>query len=333
MPFGSFQVSDAEAVTNAIRFVKEAGADAVKLEGAGPSLSRAAAIVGAGHPGDGAHRPHAAVGNRARWVQGPGPHRRRRRAASSTTRARSRRPAASRSCSRPCRRRSPQEITTRLTIPTIGIGAGAGYRRAGARLARPARPLPRALAAFREAVRGPRHDDPRRGLRVRRRRARAAGSPRTVHTYGMSDEELAAFEAARRPPRGGPLRLRERVGSTANAATITAASRSAPTTPRHGSRNVVRSPSATSDERPGGEGEPDPDHDVPSRPGVLPAGAEPVPAVAQHDRRQDDDERQRERDRGERDDLARDPEPAPRRRPPSRRATARVRAGSSPAAP
>ena len=34
MPFGSFQVSDAAAVTNAIRFVKEAGADAVKLEGA-----------------------------------------------------------------------------------------------------------------------------------------------------------------------------------------------------------------------------------------------------------------------------------------------------------
>jgi 3-methyl-2-oxobutanoate hydroxymethyltransferase len=50
MPFGSFQVSDAEAVANAIRFVKEAGADAVKLEGAGPSLSRAQAIVGAGIP-------------------------------------------------------------------------------------------------------------------------------------------------------------------------------------------------------------------------------------------------------------------------------------------
>ena len=31
MPFGSFQVSDAEALENAIRFVKEAGADAVKL--------------------------------------------------------------------------------------------------------------------------------------------------------------------------------------------------------------------------------------------------------------------------------------------------------------
>jgi 3-methyl-2-oxobutanoate hydroxymethyltransferase len=50
LPFGSFQVSDEDAVRNAIRFVKEAGADAVKLEGAGPSLSRAAALVGAGIP-------------------------------------------------------------------------------------------------------------------------------------------------------------------------------------------------------------------------------------------------------------------------------------------
>jgi 3-methyl-2-oxobutanoate hydroxymethyltransferase len=50
MPFGSFQVSDEEAVRNAIRFVKEAGADAVKVEGAGPTLSRVLALVGAGIP-------------------------------------------------------------------------------------------------------------------------------------------------------------------------------------------------------------------------------------------------------------------------------------------
>ena len=50
MPFGSFQVSDEEAVRNAIRFVKEAGADAVKIEGAGPMLSRVLALVGAGIP-------------------------------------------------------------------------------------------------------------------------------------------------------------------------------------------------------------------------------------------------------------------------------------------
>ena len=50
MPFGSFQVSDEKAVENAIRFVKEGGADAVKLEGAGPSVSRLRAIVEAGVP-------------------------------------------------------------------------------------------------------------------------------------------------------------------------------------------------------------------------------------------------------------------------------------------
>jgi 3-methyl-2-oxobutanoate hydroxymethyltransferase len=50
MPFGSFQVSDEGAVQNAVRFVKEAGADAVKLEGAGPTASRVLALVGAGIP-------------------------------------------------------------------------------------------------------------------------------------------------------------------------------------------------------------------------------------------------------------------------------------------
>src|SRR6187397_1256382 len=50
MPFGSFQVSDEIAVDNAVRFVKEASADAVKAEGAGSTLSRVRAIAGAGVP-------------------------------------------------------------------------------------------------------------------------------------------------------------------------------------------------------------------------------------------------------------------------------------------
>ncbi len=50
LPFGSYQVSDEEAVRSSVRFVKEAGVDAVKLEGAGPALSRVRAIVGAGIP-------------------------------------------------------------------------------------------------------------------------------------------------------------------------------------------------------------------------------------------------------------------------------------------
>jgi 3-methyl-2-oxobutanoate hydroxymethyltransferase len=45
LPFGSYEVSDEQAVSSAIRMVKESGADVVKLEGAGRMLSRARAIA------------------------------------------------------------------------------------------------------------------------------------------------------------------------------------------------------------------------------------------------------------------------------------------------
>jgi 3-methyl-2-oxobutanoate hydroxymethyltransferase len=48
MPFGSYEASDEEAVRNAVRLVKEGGADVVKLERGGTSVARARAIVDAG---------------------------------------------------------------------------------------------------------------------------------------------------------------------------------------------------------------------------------------------------------------------------------------------
>jgi 3-methyl-2-oxobutanoate hydroxymethyltransferase len=50
MPFGSYEVSDEQAIANAQRFVKEAGCDAVKLERGGTSVDRARAIVSSGIP-------------------------------------------------------------------------------------------------------------------------------------------------------------------------------------------------------------------------------------------------------------------------------------------
>lgn len=48
MPFGSYQTSDQEAVDNAVRFLKEADVDAIKLEGGVRITSRIRAITDAG---------------------------------------------------------------------------------------------------------------------------------------------------------------------------------------------------------------------------------------------------------------------------------------------
>jgi len=50
MPFGSYEVSNEQAIATAQRFVKEAGCDAVKLERGGSSVDRARAILEAGIP-------------------------------------------------------------------------------------------------------------------------------------------------------------------------------------------------------------------------------------------------------------------------------------------
>ena len=49
MPFGTYEASDAQALATARRFV-EAGVDAVKMEGAGPTVDRARAVIASGLP-------------------------------------------------------------------------------------------------------------------------------------------------------------------------------------------------------------------------------------------------------------------------------------------
>jgi hypothetical protein len=111
MPFGSYHVSDEDAVRNAIRFIKEADADVVKLEGAGPSLSRVGAIVAAGIGVMGPCRADTTVRDDPRRLQDAGAHGLEGAASCSRTRSRSRRRAASPSCSRRCR--SP--VAARIT--------------------------------------------------------------------------------------------------------------------------------------------------------------------------------------------------------------------------
>jgi len=50
MPFGSYQISEEQAVQNAIRFMKEGGVEAIKLEGGGGVAGVTKAIVKAGVP-------------------------------------------------------------------------------------------------------------------------------------------------------------------------------------------------------------------------------------------------------------------------------------------
>src|SRR4029453_6247930 len=123
MPFGSFQVSDEEAVRHAVRLVKEGGAGAVKLEGAGPTLTRVAAIVGVGIPvmGHVGLTPQSAVSLGGYRVQG----RRVRDAMRLTEEAHALQSAG---CFAIVLEAMPAvvaaHISKALEIPTIGIGAG-----------------------------------------------------------------------------------------------------------------------------------------------------------------------------------------------------------------
>jgi len=125
LPFMSYQVSDAEAVANAGRLIKDGGADVVKLEGAGPSLERVRALVSSGigvmgHIGLTPQTATALGGHKAQGRQADAA-RRLFLDAISLERA---------GCFALVLEAVPAPVATtisrRLAIPTIGIGSGPG---------------------------------------------------------------------------------------------------------------------------------------------------------------------------------------------------------------
>jgi 3-methyl-2-oxobutanoate hydroxymethyltransferase len=193
MPFGSFQVSDTSALENAIRFVKESEAEAVKLEGAGATWSRVHAIVGAGIPvmGHIGLTPQSATMLGGFKAQG--------RTADKAVRLYEEALALEQAgCFAIVLEAVPAPVATRitqaLTIPTIGIGAGAGcdgqvlvwhdllglYEGHAPRFAKQyanlADEILRALEAYVTEV-------------------RSGAFPEEQHTYSIPEDELAEFEA------------------------------------------------------------------------------------------------------------------------------------------
>jgi 3-methyl-2-oxobutanoate hydroxymethyltransferase len=196
MPFGSFQVSDEEATRNAIRFVKEAGADAVKLEGAGVMLDRVRSIVAAGMPvmGHIGLTPQSATKLGGFKAQG-------RSAETALALLDDARALEAAGCFSLVLEAVPapvaKRISERLAIPTIGIGAGADtdgqvlvwhdllglYEGRAARFVKRYADVGETIRAALEAF----AED------VRERRF-----PEEQHTYAMPDDELAVFEQAAR---------------------------------------------------------------------------------------------------------------------------------------
>jgi 3-methyl-2-oxobutanoate hydroxymethyltransferase len=199
LPFGSFQVSDEEALENAIRFVKEGGADAVKLEGAGATLSRVRTIVDAGIPvmGHIGLTPQSATMLGGFKAQG--------RTATKAQRLVVDADALERAgCFALVLEAVPApvaaRITERVTIPTIGIGAGAacdgqvlvyhdllGYTEGGPRFVKQ-------YAQLGPEIQG--------ALERYAADVRDGSFPQEQHTYAIPAEELALFEAGVLEERG-----------------------------------------------------------------------------------------------------------------------------------
>jgi 3-methyl-2-oxobutanoate hydroxymethyltransferase len=194
MPFGSFQVSDESALANAVRFVKEAGADAVKLEGAGSSLSRVQAIVGAGIPvmGHIGLTPQSATMLGGFKAQG-------RTAAKAQRLHADARALEAAGCFAVVLEAVPAPVAKRiseaLTVPTIGIGAGPDcdgqvlvwHDLLGLSDRTPARFVKRYAELG---------DEIKRALTAYTAEVRSGTFPAPEHTYSIPEDELDLFTQA-----------------------------------------------------------------------------------------------------------------------------------------
>jgi 3-methyl-2-oxobutanoate hydroxymethyltransferase len=193
LPFGTYETSDTQAVETALRFVKEAGADVVKLERGGTSASRAAAIVAAGIPvvGHVGVTPQTEVTLGGRRAQG--------RTAENAGRLLHDALALQQAgcfavvleaVAAPV----ASVITDKLKIPTIGIGAGAStsgqvlvwHDLIGLYDWRPR--FARAFAQLRPTITD--------ALRQYATEVRAHKFPDTEHSYTIPDTELTRFLAS-----------------------------------------------------------------------------------------------------------------------------------------
>jgi 3-methyl-2-oxobutanoate hydroxymethyltransferase len=193
MPFGSYEESDEQAIRNAVRLVKEGGADAVKLERGGTSVARARAIVGAGIPvmGHVGLTPQTATVLGGFKAQGRTAERARQLVEDALA-------LEAAGCFSIVLEAVPpavaQAATRALTVPTIGIGAGKdtdgqvlvwhdmlGFYEGRA---------PRFVKRYAELG-----DAIVEALEQYAEEVRSGAFPEDRHTYGMPEEEQAAFEA------------------------------------------------------------------------------------------------------------------------------------------
>ncbi|HEY8583107.1 MAG TPA: 3-methyl-2-oxobutanoate hydroxymethyltransferase [Capillimicrobium sp.] len=194
LPFGSYEASDAMAIATAQRFVKEGGADAVKLEGGGAMVQRAAAIIAAGIPvmGHVGLTPQTSTALGGYKAQG-------RTADAAVKLAREALDLQAAGCFSIVWEAIPaavaDELMPRMEIPVIGIGAGASTD--GQVL------VFHDLLGIREGV-GARFvkrygdvmDDMVRGVRAYADDVRGHRYPEHEHTYSIDPGELADFRSA-----------------------------------------------------------------------------------------------------------------------------------------